>query len=36
MSNKARLTNWTPHPSPKGREIITEIPRTDDDKAKTE
>ena len=25
----------SPKPSPKGRGIITEIPRTDDDKAKT-
>lgn len=37
MSNKARLTNWAPPPPlPKGRRVITEIPRTDDDKAKTE
>lgn len=25
-----------PNPSPKGRGVITEIPRTDDNKAKTE
>jgi hypothetical protein len=29
-------TGPPPHPSPKGRGVITEIPRTYDDKAKTE
>ena len=38
MSNKSQTYQLAPSPtpSPKGRGVITEIPRTYDDKAKTE